>query len=107
MFVGQALLGLCLALQTSVFVWVVELFPVHVRVAGVSMAYNIGVGVCGGLGPLISDAGNRVISNQGPISAPAAYTAFFGIVSLLACLVSRVLAKRGLMRVTHIRDAPY
>mmetsp|Transcript_124583 Transcript_124583/g.311555 ORF Transcript_124583/g.311555 Transcript_124583/m.311555 type:complete len:481 (+) Transcript_124583:60-1502(+) len=106
-FVGQALLGLCLALQTSVFVWVVELFPVHVRVTGVSVAYNIGVGVCGGLGPLISDAGNRVISNKGLVSAPAAYNAFFGIISLLACLGSRVLAKRGLMRVTHIRDSPY
>merc|ERR1712066_675622 len=89
-FVGQALLGLCLALQTSVFLWVVELFPVHVRVTGVSLAYNIGVGICGGLGPLISDAGNKVINpKEVALSAPALYTAAFGVLSLLACLGSR------------------
>merc|ERR1719394_1093797 len=54
-FVGQALIGFCLALQTAVCLWVVELFPAPVRVTGVSVAYNIGVGICGGLGPVISD----------------------------------------------------
>merc|ERR1712107_408998 len=88
-FIGQALLGLCLALQTSVYLWVVELFPVEVRVTGVSVAYNIGVGICGGLGPLISDAGNKVISPKGLLSAPAIYTIAFGLLSLLACLGSR------------------
>jgi len=106
-FVGQALLGLCLALQTSVFLWVVELFPVEVRVTGVSVAYNIGVGICGGMGPLISDAGNKVISPKALFSAPAIYTTVFGLVSLLACLGSRFLAKRGMMQVTHIRESPY
>jgi len=107
MFIGQALLGLCLALQTSVFLWVVELFPVHVRATGVSVAYNIGVGVCGGVGPFISDAGNRVIDPKGLISAPAAYTALFGVLSLAACLGSRWLSHKGVMRVTHIRESPY
>lgn len=106
-FVGQALLGLCLALQTSVYLWVVELFPVHVRVTGVSVAYNIGVGICGGMGPLISDAGNKVVDPKGLLSAPAIYTAVFGLVSLCACLGSRLLAKRGVMQVTHIRKSPY
>jgi len=106
-FVGQALLGLCLALQTSVYLWVVELFPVEVRVTGVSVAYNIGVGICGGMGPLISDAGNKVISPKGLYSAPAIYTTIFGLVSLSACVGSRFLAKRGVMQVTHIRKSPY
>merc|ERR1712039_681819 len=107
-FTGQALLGLCLALQTSVFLWVVELFPVHVRVTGVSVAYNIGVGICGGLGPLISDAGNKVISPGDVIlSAPAMYTLAFGVLSLLACVGSRLAARRGVMQVTHIRMVPY
>merc|ERR1712045_1034960 len=102
LYTGQALLGLCLALQTSIYLWVVELFPVQVRVTGVSVVYNIGVGIIGGLGPLISDAGSRVISSESIISAPAAYTALFGLISLIACLSSRALAKRGVMRVTYI-----
>merc|ERR1712176_1557000 len=106
-FVGQVLLGLCLALQTSVYLWVVELFPVHVRVTGVSVAYNIGVGIIGGLGPLVSDAGNKVLDPKGLVSAPAIYTTVFGLVSLLACLGSLILAKRGVMQVTHIRKSPY
>jgi len=48
MYIGQVALGLCLALTTSVYLWVVELFPVEVRVTGVSVAYNIGVGIFGG-----------------------------------------------------------
>merc|ERR1719291_711739 len=99
MYAGQVMLGLCLALTTSVFLWTVELFPVQVRVTGVSVAYNIGVGIIGGMGPLISDAGNRMMDPQGLVSAPAAYTMFFGVVSLAACLGSRCLAKRGVMRV--------
>lgn len=107
LFIGQALLGLCLALTTSVFLWVVELFPVHVRATGVSVTYNIGVGLFGGLGPFISDAGNKVIDPKGLLSAPAIYTIFFGVVSFLAVVGSRFLGKRGVMRVTHIRESPY
>merc|ERR1712176_1120077 len=108
MFVGQALLGLCLALQTSVYLWVVELFPVHVRVTGVSVVYNIGVGICGGLGPLISDAGNKIVNPKDVVvSAPAMYTLAFGVLSLIVCLASRLLAKRHVMQVAHIRAVPY
>jgi len=106
-FAGQAIVGLCLALSTSVYLWVVELFPVHVRVTGVSVAYNIGVGIFGGVGPLISDAGNNFINPRGPISAPAIYTLLMGLLSLVACLGSQALARRGVMRVTHIRAEPY
>jgi len=106
-FLGQAILGLCLTLQTSIYLWVVELFPVEVRVTGVSVAYNIGVGIFGGMGPLISDAGNKVIDPRGPMSAPAMYTLFTGVLALAACVGSRVLARRGVMRLTHIRSSPY
>merc|ERR1711957_813003 len=78
-FVGQAVLGICLALQTSTYLWVVELFPVEVRGTGVSVAYNIGVGIFGGMGPLISDVGNGMIDPRGPVSAPAMYTLFCGV----------------------------
>lgn len=106
-FVGEAILGIALALMTAVYLWVVELFPVNVRVTGVSVAYNIGVGIFGGMGPLISDAGNRVMDPRALLSAPALYTTVIGILSFGAIMGSRMLAKRGLMTVTHIREHPY
>jgi len=106
-YVGQIILGFMLALTTSVYLWVVELFPVKVRVTGVSVAYNIGIGVFGGLGPVLSDLGNKEISPKGPISAPAAFTLLSGVISLGAVAASHVLARRGLLQLTHLRDSPY
>mmetsp|Transcript_56336 Transcript_56336/g.142493 ORF Transcript_56336/g.142493 Transcript_56336/m.142493 type:complete len:484 (+) Transcript_56336:55-1506(+) len=106
-YMGQIILGFMLALTTSVYLWVVELFPVKVRVTGVSIAYNIGIGIFGGLGPVLSDLGNKEISPKGPVSAPAAFTLFAGALSLGAVASSHLLARRGLLRLTHIRDAPY
>merc|ERR1711974_343349 len=49
-YIGQAILGVLLSLTVSLFVWVVELFPVRLRTTGAAMLYNIGVGIFGGLG---------------------------------------------------------
>lgn len=106
-FQGQVLLGLIQALTTATYLWVVELFPVNVRGTGVAISYNIGVGICGGLGPLISDAGNLVLAPRGPVSAPAAFTMAMGCVSLAAVAASHVLQRKGYMRLTHLRDVPY
>merc|ERR1711976_547201 len=106
-FIGQCIVGLLISLTTSVYLWVVELFPVSVRGTGVSVAYNIGIGIFGGVGPLISDALNRVISPKSLIDAPAAYTVLTGLVSICAVLASRVLANKGMMKLTHIRASPY
>jgi len=106
-YIGQALLGLLLSLTTSVYLFTVELFPARVRSTGVAIAYNMGLGLTGGLGPLISDAGNVVISPKGLVSAPAAVTILAGFVSLIAIASGHVLAHRGMMRLTHIRDSPY
>uniref|UniRef100_A0A7S2JI09 Major facilitator superfamily (MFS) profile domain-containing protein n=1 Tax=Zooxanthella nutricula TaxID=1333877 RepID=A0A7S2JI09_9DINO len=105
--IGQAVLGLLLALSSSQYLWVVELFPARVRTTGVSVAYNIGVGVFGGLGPLISDAGGRLVSPRSLVSAPAAFTMLAGFASLAAIAGSHVLARRGVLRLTHIRASPY
>jgi MHS family proline/betaine transporter-like MFS transporter len=106
-FVGQCLVGLLMALTSSVYLWTVELFPVHVRGTGVSVAYNIGIGIFGGVGPLISDALNNMISPKSLIDAPAAYTILTGLTSLCAVAASRVLARKGMMKLTHIRESPY
>merc|ERR1712066_469954 len=107
MFVGNCVIGFVSALSTSVFFWIVELFPARVRCTGVAVAYNIGVGVFGGLGPILSEAGSRVISIKGPVSAPALYVLVLNALSLMAVASSHFLARRGLMRLTHIRSAPY
>lgn len=106
-FVGQCIVGLLISLTTSVYLWVIELFPVHVRGTGVSIAYNVGIGIFGGVGPLVSDALNAVLSPKSLIDAPAAYTVLTGLISLSAIAASRVMASKGMMKLTHIRASPY
>jgi len=106
-FISPLILGVLQSLTTSVFLWVVEMFPVRVRVTGVSIAYNIGIGIFGGMGPIISDAGNRVISPRSLVSAPAAFTLLVGVVSFIGIIAGRMLANRGLLQLTHIRHSPY
>jgi len=106
-FLGQIIIGLLEALTTAVYLWVIELFPVHVRTTGVSVAYNVGIGIFGGAGPLISDALIYAIPPKSAISAPALYTLFTGLLSLSAVLASHVLGRYGLLKLTHIRATPY
>jgi len=106
-FIGQGILGLNFALSTSVYLWTVELFPARVRSTGVGMCYNLGVGIFGGLGPMLAELGSKVISPRGLVSAPAAFVLFSGSLSLIALAAGHLLARRGLMRLTHIRSSPY
>jgi len=107
LYIGMALIGVQGALTCSVYLWVVELFPLKVRTTGVSIAYNIGVGIFGGFGPVFSDAANEFISPQEFMSAPVAFTLFAGLVSMFAVAASRWLASRGIMQVAHLRASPY
>eukprot|EP00413_Alexandrium_margalefii_P041662 CAMPEP_0204602896 /NCGR_PEP_ID=MMETSP0661-20131031/56938_1 /ASSEMBLY_ACC=CAM_ASM_000606 /TAXON_ID=109239 /ORGANISM="Alexandrium margalefi, Strain AMGDE01CS-322" /LENGTH=484 /DNA_ID=CAMNT_0051613917 /DNA_START=108 /DNA_END=1562 /DNA_ORIENTATION=+ len=106
-YLGQAALGLLIALTASVYLWTIELFPVRVRVTGVSVAYNLGIGIFGGIGPLLCDAGNEIIDPRGLLSAPAIYMMAVGLMSLAVVAASRAMSSRGLLRVTHIRQHPY
>jgi len=107
MFIGQVAVGLCCALTTSIYAWIVEFFPVEVRVTGVSVAYNIGVGVFGGFGPLLCAALKGPLPPWGFISAPAAVSLFCGLLSLAALILGWVLAANGKLQLTHIREFPY
>lgn len=106
-YIGEITLGFVQALTSAVYLWTVELFPVHVRATGVSIAYNLGIGIFGGLGPVLSDLGSKFISSRGIVSAPALYTVVCGVLSLVTVLVSRAMGNRGLLRLTHIRSSPY
>jgi len=61
----------------------VELFPQSDRLSGYSVAFNLGLGVFGGLTPMIATA---LIAATGVLTAPAVYlavTAFIAVVSLM------------------------
>merc|ERR1712048_918626 len=107
LYIGELLVGLVQALTSCVYLWTVELFPVHIRTTGVSIAYNIGVGVFGGLGPLVSSAVEKTLDPRAPVSAPAVYTLACALLSLLIVILSRVLGNKGIVRLTHIRPSPY
>jgi MHS family proline/betaine transporter-like MFS transporter len=107
LFIGEILLSLLTGFTVVIYLWVVELFPVRVRATGMGIAYNIGLSIFGGLGPMIAEAGNRLIPPGGLISSPGLYTVAFGLVSISVVGGSRLLAKRGMIRLTHIRDSPY
>jgi len=107
LFIGQAVIGLFCALTTSIYAWIVEFFPVEVRVTGVSVAYNIGVGVFGGFGPLLCDALKGALPLSGFISAPAAVSLFCGLLSVFTLILGWGLAAKGKLRLTHIRESPY
>lgn len=107
LYVGQCIVGVLQGLSTAIYLFTVELFPVRVRTTGTSIAYNIGIGVFGGVGPLVSDWAGQSIQPQGPVSAPAAFMLLCGVISTLALAIGYISSRRGLMRLTHIRDSPY
>jgi len=95
------------AFTSSIYLWFVELFPTRCRGVGVSFAYNLGVGIFGGLGPLISDAGNLSLDPTGPVSSPAIYVTAVSLMSFLVVLASRWMGHRGTLQLTHMRATPY
>jgi len=107
LYVGQCIVGVLQGLSTAIYLFTVELFPVRVRTTGTSIAYNIGIGVFGGMGPLVSDWAGQAIKPQYPVSAPAAFMLLCGVISTLALAVGYISSRRGIMRLTHIRDTPY
>jgi len=107
MYVGEIIVGILCALTTSIYAWIVELFPVEVRATGVSVAYNLGVGVCGGFGPLLCAVLKEALPPRGIVSAPAAVCLACGFISVVGMAASRVLAQQGKLKLTHIREHPY
>jgi len=107
LYIGEFVVGLVQTLTSSVYLWTVELFPVRVRTTGVSLAYNLGVGIFGGLGPLLSVALEPVFDSRGPISAPALFTVCSALLSIVVVATSRLLWSRGIVQLTHLRPVPY
>ena len=62
------------------------LFPSEVRATGVSVAYNVGVTVMGGIAPLVL---TWLISLTGSLNAPSVYYMVVAVVSLVGLMVAR------------------
>jgi len=86
-----------------IYLFVAELFPSEIRSQGIAASYNIAVSFVGGFGSLISQA----LFDFFPWVAPGAYFSAMGLTSVITLLCSLVLQKRGLVKLTHRRSAPY
>ncbi|MYM57105.1 MFS transporter [Rhodobacteraceae bacterium GS-10] len=73
-----ALLSVPLGSGPALFV---EMFPERDRLSGYSVAFNLGIGVFGGLTPMIATS---LIARTGSAMAPAAYMAVAGAVAVIA-----------------------
>jgi MHS family proline/betaine transporter-like MFS transporter len=76
--VAFALLAVPLGSAPALFV---EMFPESDRLSGYSVAFNIGLGVVGGLTPMVATG---LIAATGIVTVPALYMAAAGIVAVVA-----------------------
>lgn len=82
LIIAQLVLALVIAIPLGAApAMLVELFPVADRLTGYSLAYNLGLGVAGGTGPMIA---TWLISVTGYNAAPGAYLALAALVSAAA-----------------------
>lgn len=77
-FLAFALLSVPLGSGPALFV---EMFPERDRLSGYSVAFNVGVGVFGGLTPMIATS---LIAATGAATAPALYMTFTALVAVAA-----------------------
>jgi MHS family proline/betaine transporter-like MFS transporter len=106
-YLGMVIVGILQALTASIYAYLVAFFPVRLRCSGVSIVYNLGIGIFGGAGPLIADAASKALPATGTVSAPALYTFVIGLISLVAVLATRRAAHSGVLRVDYVRSSPY
>lgn len=77
----------------------VELFPTKDRLSGYSIAYNLGLGVVGGMTPMIA---TWLIKRTGMSSAPAIFVAVMSLLAFLTLLTIRDRSREPLRY--HVAD---
>jgi len=82
--------------------FIVELFPVEVRCVGAGFAYNVGIGLCGGLAPTISQASISIFH-----LAPGVLWMLGGLMTYGSVLVGLRWEQRGKLCMAHVRPQPY
>lgn len=100
-------LGVAFALLGSIngtgfFYFVVELFPVSIRAAGVGVSYNLGFSIFGGLAPILAQEA-VTIDRLGP----GFVLSLAGVVSAFTVIAGLGLQRRGKVQLAHVRPYPY
>lgn len=85
---GELLLALVIApLNATISTLIADMFPVNIRVSGISIGYNVGQALFGGTLPLIA---LTLMEYTGNSMAPAQYVLCWGAIVMIALSVSRV-----------------
>ncbi|CAK9048040.1 unnamed protein product, partial [Durusdinium trenchii] len=90
------------ALGMTYFLYVVELFPVHVRNAGVGLSYNIGMCCFGGFAPMIFEA-----SFEHYTWAPGWLISLAGLITSSTVIIGLMLQRNQKIQLAYIRPQPY
>jgi len=86
-----------------IYLFVAELFPAKLRCQGIAASYNLAVSYIGGFGSLICQGLFKI----SPEVAPGAYFSATGLTSVITLLCALLLRRRGWVKLTHRRSAPY
>lgn len=82
-----AVLGLLMSLYFGPLpTLLTEIFPTEVRTTGVSVAYNVGVTLMGGIAPLVL---TWLLDVTGSLNAPSIYYMVVAVISIIGLLVAR------------------
>merc|ERR1712232_42912 len=87
----------------GIYLFVAELFPAKLRGQGIALSYNLAVSYIGGFGSMICQA----LLEPSLHYAPGIWFSATGIVSFLTVVIAVILQRRGLVKLTHKRSAPY
>jgi len=90
-------------ISSAIFLWAPELYETSVRATGVGLSYNLAMTIFGGFGPVTAD----LLSASGFLMAPGILISAAGLLGTVSIAVSRILAARGRLTLTHIRPHPY
>ena len=63
-----------------------EIFPTNIRTTGVSVAYNVGVTLMGGMAPLVL---TWLLDVTGSLKAPSLYYMVVAVISIIGLVVAR------------------
>ncbi|CAJ1377754.1 unnamed protein product [Effrenium voratum] len=87
----------------TVYLFCAELFPPKLRCQGMALSYNLGVSFLGGFSASISQALLEVSYHYGP----GIYWSASGVVASCTILLALLLQRKGWIKLTHRRSAPY
>ena len=83
----QALLGVVMAFYFAPLPALMSaMFPTNVRTTGMSLAYNIGVTLFGGMAPIVLAV---LVEQTGSLVSPGYYYMFVAIVSMISLALAR------------------